>query len=92
MKNATLIIKNGENFSNDIWQYNADFTKEQWYEVIKGFSDIISEAKKTLENIEIELEEFDELYPLIENFGDDKLYQLGDIINFFKSIDVKLDK
>jgi len=84
MANATLTITNNAKFSDDIWQYDAEFTTEQWKETIDGFVDIISEAKELLEEIQEEecMEDYD--------FGDDKLYQLGDIINMLSSIDVKV--
>ena len=78
--NATLIINNEKEFCNDIWQYKNNFTIEQWKEILCIFSEIVSETKECLE------------YLNLDDFGDDKLYQLGDIINFFNSIDIKFDK
>ena len=84
IKNTAQTITNNAKFSDDIWQYDAEFTTEQWKETIDGFVDIISEAKELLEEIQEEecMEDYD--------FGDDKLYQLGDIINMLSSIDVKV--
>ena len=76
MKNATLIINNGEEFSDDIWQYKAKFTEYQWKEAFEEFARIVQDAYDYL----IE----DEMYP------DDKLYQVGDVANMLRSIEVKL--
>lgn len=75
--NATLVIHNERAFVDDIWQYENEFTVEEWREVIEGFASIVSEAREVLEEMET------------ENFMDDKLYQLGDVANFFNSIAIK---
>ncbi len=84
MANANLVITNNVGFSEDIWQYDAEFTTEQWKGTIKEFVEIIAEAKEILEDAQEE--KFMENY----DFGDDKLYQLGDIINMLSSINVRV--
>ena len=73
--NATLVVNNAKKFSDDIWQYDADFTEEQWKEAIENFADNLQDIYNWLTCNE----DFD---------MDDKLYILGDVINMLNSIDV----
>lgn len=82
MANATLKINNSNGFSNDIWQYEANFTAKQWKEAMNDFGCVVAHAREVLEKLADE--------DVQDEFLDDEIYQLGDIINFFDSIDVEL--
>ena len=82
--NAVLNIKNEKQFSCDIWQYETDWTDEQWKEAIISFADTINHAKETLDRLAYEDKQ--------DDFLDDELYILGDVINFLNSIDVRKEK
>lgn len=77
--NATLVINNGKEFANDIWQYKADWSIDQWKAAVKEFANTVKWARDLI--IELDPEHYEG--------GDQNLYQLGDIMNFFDSIDVK---
>lgn len=77
MKNGTLIINNSKNFANDIWQNESEFTEEEWKVAINSFADNLQD----LYNYFCEKEDFEMA---------DKLYILGDVINMFNNIDVKI--
>ena len=84
MANATLIIDDSKGFVIDIWQYQNEFTQEQWESVIDNFIDIVSDAKDLLERLAEEEKQ--------SEFLDDRLYQLGDVVNFFCSIGIDVRK
>lgn len=78
MKNAELIIKNNDGLSNDIWNCKSDFNKKEWELAIKNFVE-------NLESI------YEDAYSINENcieLEDDRLYILGDTINFLKSFSI----
>ena len=77
--NATLIITNGERFSEDIWQDADSFTEEQWKEAFEDFARVIQDAYDYLDE-----EHHEDMYPA------DRLYQLGDVANMLRSIEVQL--
>ena len=77
-KNAKLVIKNNNGFSNDIWQTDSCFTTDEWKEAIENFSDVVHHAREVLGEVEL------------EDFAQDEVYVLGDVANFFDSIDVEL--
>lgn len=81
-KNATLVINNGEGFENDIWQTFGGFNKSQWEEAIKCLADNLQTIYDALDS------NTDESEALQEEFGYD-IYQLGDVINLLKNIDIK---
>lgn len=84
MKNAELTINNGAKFSDDIWQYEAEFTEKQWRETIEEFADVLQDAYDFLDQELYDEDGNDVTYP------DDMLYQIGDVINMLRSIDVFL--
>lgn len=86
-KNATLVVTNSEQFCNDIWQYeNEDFKIKEWKASIKGFAEVVQAAYDFLDQ-ELYDEDGNEM-----EFGDDVLYQLGDVANMLRSIDIKIKK
>ena len=84
MKNAELTINNGAKFSDDIWQYEAEFTEKQWRETIEEFANVLQDAYGFLDQELYDENGNDVTYP------DDMLYQIGDVINMLRSIDVFL--
>jgi len=86
-KNATLVVTNSTQFCNDIWQYeNEDFKIKEWKASIKGFAEVVQAAYDFLDQ-ELYDEDGNEM-----EFDDDVLYQLGDVANMLRSIDVKMKK
>ena len=82
MKNATLIIKNGKGFEDDIWQLdNAEFKVNQWISIINNFAD---NAQAIYDWLDEHGEGFN-----TRNFD---LYILGDTINMLRSIDVEMEE
>lgn len=92
MANATLVINDSEKFMDDIWQYEGDFNKSDWEGSIEEWSEILSELYEIIgtEDFCNFITKLSKEIPEIEDFGDDKLYQLGDLINMLNSIDVKM--
>lgn len=80
MANAVLNIIDSSEFSRDIWQDDVYFTDEQWKESMKQFRDTVQHAKILLDRLQEEEKQME--------FMDDEIYILGDVINFFDSIDV----
>lgn len=91
MKNATLVINNSKKFSDDIWQYENNFSETKWNVAKQSWIEIL----ETLYRI-IDTESFSDFMELFTKsredlcFGDAELYQLGDIINMLSSIDIKV--
>jgi len=80
MTNGTLLVNNSNGLANDIWQYNGEFEKEDWEKSLVTFRNAVADAKLYIEELED------------GEFGDDRLYILGDIINLFDSINVEMKK
>lgn len=92
MANATLVINNSKKFMDDIWQYKGNFNKSNWESSIENWSELLNELYEIIntEDFDNFITELSERYSDIEYFGDDKLYQLGDLINMLDSINVKM--
>ena len=73
---ATLQIGNRKEFDQQVWQYETNFTTEQYQSCIKNFSDVLSRIYDMLDqNEDIDVDQAD-------------LYQLGDLINLLDNIKV----
>lgn len=94
MANATLVINDSEKFMDDIWQYEGDFSKSDWKGSIEEWSKILNELYEIIstEDFYYFITKLSKEIPEIEDFGDDKLYQLGDLINMLNSIDVEINE
>lgn len=94
MTNAKLLIDDSNGFSNDIWQYDANFNREQWVEVLKSFTETMYEAKEYIEGIGEYLDDRrllrDAQRTIDIEFMDNKVYALVDIINFFENVKVDM--
>ena len=78
MKNAYLVIQHGEQFANDIWQDDDDFSENDWKEAVTCFADTLQSIYDWL-NEEEAIEEVDLPFDP---------YVLGDTINMLRSIGV----
>ena len=75
--NATLVIDNNEQFANDIWQDESSFSTAEWKVQFDEWIDFLYTIRRE--------------YQEKEWSGSLEEYTLGDIINFFSSIDVKVN-
>lgn len=80
MRNATLVIHNGKEFENDIWQTNDNFNQIQWAVAVDDMADILQDIYNKINKSEMDL------------VTDAELYVLGDAINMLDSIDVTLEQ
>lgn len=82
MRNATLVIHNGKEFENDIWQTNDNFNQIQWAVAVDDMADILQDIYNKIDNLQSKT----------DLITDAELYVLGDAINMLDSIDVTLEQ
>lgn len=80
MRNATLVIHNGKEFENDIWQTNDNFNQIQWAVAVGDMAVILQSIYDKINECDNGL------------VTDAELYVLGDVINMLDSIDVTLEQ